>query len=300
MACGQTDAMPELHGSISVTNNFEPVSVEVIWDLDHCDSAIEFTFDQAAADRYTLTGRRPVSCPTDRGSLPIAIRSGTPVLAEMIEARLVDPDAPASTIPPPVVTTATPDPRLSARERIDQFWLPFDDIVCMGMVPSESLEEDISSAELIVTGRPVGVQAWEDPHQVNPNYLVTIEVTDVLKGEPTYVAPGFIQLIGSGVPSDVIVSDLDHLLLLMPRTRYYPADAGFYYLSDGYVSVYADVDGKVVTPERAAIKRIHGNHIVSVALDGTSFDKLLERVRRPPATGSEGAVRIAQHGYFAC
>jgi hypothetical protein len=196
------------------------------------------------------------------------------------------PPSPAST------PSATPDPTLTARERIDQYWLGADDLECMGMVPPESIEQQVEWSPLIVVGRPISSAPWSGPDGRWEESWIDFEVSDVLKGSLPAGNTIVVRVQSDGEPKGDI-SDIDHLLLLWTEE----GDASFY-LSGGYMSIYANDDGFVVTPEYAAIRQVYGrDHIFSTALDGMSFEALIARVKR--AADSEG-TRSGQGTTFAC
>ena len=240
---------------------------------------------------------------------PMATPTAAPTQTQRPLPTPTPPEAdPAGDLPPPVVSTATPDPSLTARQRIDAYWAGFDSVECMGMVAPESLEAVADESDLIAIGQAVGAREWDDPHYVEPAFLVTFQISQVLSGEAYYRTPGVIQIVGTYTPPDTTISDIDQLLLLRNREqlerelnlRTDPGDGFLYYLTYGYMSVYANVDGRVVTPEYRAVKRMYGDSIFSTALDGTKFDALVGRVTETSAGAFEPATALAQHGYFAC
>ena len=96
---------------------------------------------------------------------------------------------------------------------------------------------------------------------------MTVKVSDVIKGTPTLQAPDTIAVeVGVGDAPIGTVADIDHLLLLSVLT----GDDRVYYPTAGFMSVFANVDGRVVAPEYDAIKRVYHNSIFTTALDGTS------------------------------
>ena len=94
-SCAQIDVIPELDGPISVSNLFEPNTIEVVWQDGNCDAAIVFTFRHfSQTGDFGLAGERPSTCTNDgQGSLPIAIRFRQPGAAEDIHASLTDAEA---------------------------------------------------------------------------------------------------------------------------------------------------------------------------------------------------------------
>jgi hypothetical protein len=167
----------------------------------------------------------------------------------------------------------------------------------MGMVAPQSIEEATSQADVIVIGRLIGAQHWTDPLYAEPESqsVLWVATSQVLKGNPKFQEPGVIAINILGEPPDETVADLDHLLLLAELS----ADDPVYYLRDGYMSIYANVDGKVVTPEYAEIKRLYRHSMFATALDGTPFDALVDRVSDGPTTTTLGRP-LAVRGYFAC
>ena len=177
------------------------------------------------------------------------------------------------------------------------------------MTAPQSLAEVRDDSDLIVVGRPIGSQEWVDPQYASPHFLLTFEITDVIEGDPTFNAPGVVQIVATQPLPSGNVSDLDHLLLLVNREqqerkldlRVDPGDEYLYYLTDGFLSVYANVEGRVVTPEYAAVKRAYGDRMFTTALDGTSFDALVTMVRNAATSTAELSRHTPQHSdLFAC
>ncbi len=158
-------------------------------------------------------------------------------------------------------------------------------------------------SDLVAVGRRLGVQEWDDPLTESPTFLMTFELTEVLAGEATTQAPNLIQVIADEPMPNANVSDIDHMLLLINRSRYsqvHPGDEYLYYLTDGYPSIFGNIDGKVVTPEYSDLKRAYGDNIYSIPLDGTLFEELVSRVTNGPQVDKAGALIAAVHGFFAC
>jgi hypothetical protein len=188
------------------------------------------------------------------------------------------------------------DPNLTARERVDGYWFDFDQVDCMGMTNLNSLEDVIGLADLIVTGRPIGTEPWRDSPYATVHTLINFEVDEVLKGTLPDDSSNVVQVNVDDVPP-TDVSDLEHLLLLS-RVDLRP---NVYYATAGYESIYANVDGRVVTPEFAPIKAEYGSKFIfSVALDGMRFDKLLERVHDSAASNAQLSWESPERVYFAC
>jgi hypothetical protein len=197
------------------------------------------------------------------------------------------------TLPPPVIATATPNPDLTPRQRIDSFWADSGSIDCVWLGAAGSLNELVGRSRVVVVGRALGDQLWNGPYP-GPLSLITFEVRQVLKGEPIYRNGRFIQIVG-GKPPDVSVSDIDQLVMLSDDGR----NDGSYFATEAYTSIFAEVDSLVVTPEHAEMKRLYGDELFSPGLDGTSFDRLVERVTAASTDASQFAV-LARRGYFAC
>jgi hypothetical protein len=203
---------------------------------------------------------------------------------------------PNATLPPAVDSTTTPNPNLSDRERIDRYWSDVDDVGCVGMVAPESLFELEVQADLIVLGRPLGGQSWDNGPYLPAGALVTVEVTDVLKRLPNFPPPPtVIQLNLDSIPPGT-VADIEHLLFLRVGTL----DNRVYYLSDGYMSIFANVDGQAVIPEYEQTRQTYHNLLFTTHLDGLSFDALVRHVRNGPHIADGPALVAAQGGYFAC
>jgi hypothetical protein len=195
-----------------------------------------------------------------------------------------------------LVGRVDPDSNLTARERIDQYWLDFDDAECIGMAVSQSLQEAVEGAELIVLGRPTITEPWPDSPFQYSTHLVNVEVSEILKGALPDDASSVIQVLGNYEPPVGNVSDIDHVLLLSHTNR----DDSVYYLTEGWVGLYANVDGRVVTSNYEAVKARNGNHIFSTGLDGTRFDKLLERIREAANSSAQQRLQTDERAFFAC
>ena len=183
----------------------------------------------------------------------------------------------------------------------------------MGMAAPENVETLGRWADLIVVGRPIGSQNWPDGPYVGfgPETLVSLEISEILKGTPTLQGPNVLALevqdlraSGAGdAGRPGTVADIDHLLFL----NVLDADNRVYYLTAGYMSIFAKVEGQVVTPEYSTIKRTYHDGIFTTALDGRSFEKLIDQVRTDnSADQSPELARLRAHGpivrsgYFAC
>jgi len=200
---------------------------------------------------------------------------------------------PGTPVAPPI-STSSPPSNLSARERIDRFWSDFGNVGCQGLGAPDTLKELSNWSDLIVIGRPLAAQDWAGPPNSELPALVSFRVSEVLKGSPTYWTPGIIRLGGEQLDRGS-VADIDHLLMLgLNKTL------GTYHLTDGFISIYANVDGKVVTPKFAELQGWYGDHILSVPLDGTSFNDLVNRVTNFGTNDSARFQLLAKRGYFAC
>ena len=167
-------------------------------------------------------------------------------------------------------------------------------------------EADMQS-DLIATGRPLGVQSWTDPHG-RDKVLLTFQVDQILKGAANAQSPGLIQILADEPLPTSNVADIEHVLFLINRAHLNelvgigvePEDAYLYYLTDGYQSIYANVNGHVVAAEYGALKQTGLRDLYSLRLDGTSFDDLVTRIENGPHVAEASGTVIAQRGYFAC
>jgi hypothetical protein len=164
------------------------------------------------------------------------------------------------------------------------------------MAAPQSIETVAEWSDVVVIGRPVGAATWDESPYGQPHSLITFEVADVLKAPPNAVIPDYVFVLGGEVP-DGSVADVDHLLLLTFIGRH----KDVLYATDGFLSIFANVNGRVVTPEFAEVKRAYGNDFIfTTALDGTRFDALVERVRNPQPTPQAATRLLGRRGYFAC
>ncbi len=295
VSCAETDHLVDAVGDISVSNPVDDMGLQVVWNLDRCPHLRSLTLRFGEAG-HELIGE----CDSDTPSsgLPLYLTLKEPLPAEFFHAYLTAaPGASPIETPslPPAVAPSSVKPDANARDRIDRFWQSFGDVGCVGMAAPDSIETVAKWADLIVIARPTGAQPWDDAPYPPPSSLVSLRITEIIKGDPTFQQDGFIQLLATDLPP-ANVADIDHLLFLNVVTR----DERVYYLTDSFPSVFANVEGRVVTPEYDAIRRAYGNKLYPTLLDGTSFDKLVERVRNASGAADELVSAIARRGYFAC
>lgn len=282
----------ELHNGESLNNGFLPAA----WALT----------DPNPLDPYVRDGKLYLPPGTyrfiARANFAVGedFAEGGVQLEASVIVRVTSAPAPQPSPSPMPSTCATPPPGFvnctgitrPARERIDQYWFGADILECMGMVPPESIEQQVAWSPVIVVGRPVSSRPWAGPGGQWEETWIDFEVTDVIKGSLPATDSIVVRVLSDGEPKGDL-SDIEHLLLLWTED----GDRNFY-LSGGYMSVYANVDGHVVTPEFAAIKQVYGrDHIFSTALDGMPFDELIARVKN--AADSQGAIG-GQGASFAC
>lgn len=267
----------ELHNGESLNNGFLPAA----WGSS----------DPNPLDPYIRDGKLFLPPGTYRfvARVNFAVGEGHPEDGVQLEASIIVRVTPAPTVAP------TASPNLTARERIDSYWLESDDVGCMGMLAAQSLEEVAESSDLIVVGRPIGTEPWVDSPYETESILINFDVSEVIKGTLTSEVSRVIQLASNSIPP-VDLSDIDHVLLLSASNR----DSHVYYPTEGYMSIYANVNGRVVTPEFAAVKQTYGNHLFSTALDGIRFDQLLERVRDAANSSAQQRLQGDQRALFAC
>jgi hypothetical protein len=101
VSCGQTDYLIPHSGPISVGNPFSDSVLTVVWTHAACDAEIVFTF-RSGGDRYVLIGQRPSDCSYSGSPLPLQITFTQPMLAENVNAVLLEPLAsPPRSLPLP-------------------------------------------------------------------------------------------------------------------------------------------------------------------------------------------------------
>lgn len=226
--------------------------------------------------------------PAEPSAMAVLERSTTP-----------RPTAPDLTLPPAVVSSASPDSSLSARERFDRYWKHIDDVTCVGMLAPQDVYDLGYQSDLVVVGRPVGVQEWTDSPYEGPGRqsLITFRVSQTLRRPDVLfpTPPEEIPVWVDGTPPGT-VADMDHLLFL----NMLPGYDNVAYLSHGYMSVFGSVEGRVLTPEYRATKDVYGNQLFTTRLDGTSFDELVNKVKHGEGVASTERTLVARRGYFAC
>ena len=138
--------------------------------------------------------------------------------------------------------------------------------------------------------------------------MLTFQVDQILKGAANAQSPGLIKILADEPLPTTNVADVEHVLFLINRAHLNelvgigvePEDTYLYYLTDGYQSIYANVNGHVVAAEYAALKQTDLRDLYSIKLDGTSFDDLVTRIQNGPHVAEVTSTIVAQHGYFAC
>ena len=124
--------------------------------------------------------------------------------------------------------------------------------------------------------------------------VVTLDVTNVIKGEANVRAGDLLQLYATLLPT-AIVSYIDHLLFLNVLNR----DQRVYYLTHNFLTVFANVDGPVVTPEYAAVKKVQGDRSVRSGWMGRSSTISWTASARG-LDGTKADQEFLLRVYFAC
>jgi hypothetical protein len=235
---------------------------------------------------------------------PVAGQSVAPATTSPGSTEAPPASGQAAARPTPVPTpveTASPTPRLSAKERSDLF---FHGIGLERFEPHphsryyDSLGEITSTRDvvLIALGRFVDIRFESycfDDLEVGcyPQATMTVAIGEVFRGVPVSSVGGQVEVSGDLLERD---ADLDALALLLPEhetllflgavnrepARYYPVN---------FQGILRDLGGRVGTidPGESPHPAEYGSF--PTELEGRPFDEILDRVRRlvtetPPVT----------------
>jgi hypothetical protein len=164
-------------------------------------------------------------------------------------------------------------------------------------VRSQTLEDDFRQSHLVVRGHITDVYVGEywEPNQHLPVAYARVAVSEVLKGDPVWREPGYVE-IQLGSTSEEIIQNLQsklpehdnvwfllHIETLRPRTLGHRTEiAPFAYMGvNDLQGVVRNIDGDVAVIKPRWYK---GNPTLSVdmfprSLQGTRFDAFLARLR---------------------
>jgi len=164
----------------------------------------------------------------------------------------------------------------------------------------------VGLSEVVLRGRVLDVRDVE--YGQFPILEMTVEPTEILKGEPLLTADGevVVQFLRGAEASQLraILPDHENLWFLNLDEDYHS------YASSDYnqVSILRNVDGEVRVIRPDFIARAYSRDHYPVPLEGTSFDELMDKVRELTSTDpTDMALAITQPGIrsepsalFAC
>jgi hypothetical protein len=289
VGCLQTDYLVPLHGEISVSNPFDDIGLEVVWQTGPCDAGMTFTFS-GAPDGYELVAARHPPCDAVLG-LPIFITFRDAVLAGSVDVSFVG-EAPATPWPASPTPAPTTIPGSTDRDRLYAFWNEFDPLGCVGFPPVsddwKSVGEMTPTVDLVVIGVPVSIDHWFDKFYGEPITVAVFDVEEVLYGDLKSRRHGAVEVISfwRGDPRIELIAGVEHVLFLDnfgddERTRHHRAvsdDERFsYYTPSSYENVFANVGGRVVVPYFEQMWD-SDTYPLPRLIDGTPFDDLVASV----------------------
>jgi hypothetical protein len=182
-----------------------------------------------------------------------------------------------------------------------------------------SLAEAYANADIVIRGRIVDLyigEYWrmmaEDDFSYPLAYL-KVQVDEVLKGTPAARTPGFVE-VQIGHAFDAMNSlraqlpDHEHLWFLTWDGHYDRGPlnqseiAPYAYFAPDYQlpTILRNVDGKVEVIKPEMLKRAYGRDQYPLALDGTSFDKLVEKVQEMGNARVTSPAPPAAMAFAAC
>jgi hypothetical protein len=184
-------------------------------------------------------------------------------------------------------------PGLEASDAFWNWW--FDDCFFGAFDLPSSLAQVSANADLIVRGRIVDLYIGEYWRSIgidfrDPLAYVRVEVDEVLKGDPAWRNPGFVE-VGLGHAFDAMESvrvklpDHEHLWFLTWDGERDPINeseiAPYAYYAPDYKlpTILRNIDGKVQVINPDTLKRAYGRSQFPLPLDGTDFAGLLDKVR---------------------
>jgi hypothetical protein len=177
----------------------------------------------------------------------------------------------------------------------DFFWSEASPPICPLYTDYATLREAVAGARLIVRGHPVAVR--QDDSRFFPRSLITLALTEVLKGDPASRVPGRIETSSLGSHVDLLASmpSADTVLFLVDlsdeSTEPMSVDERFiYFISTWHQSVYRDIAGLVSVP---SISTIFDWEPDSFSLDwhGRPYVDLVDRIKHLGANGTGSAVQ---------
>lgn len=210
--------------------------------------------------------------------------SPSPILAE-------------SPMPSPSSTSAA-----SNVEKADVFWGEMRQWLCGGSTMYDSLADAVAGSSLIVRGHPVEVETVKDGRYAHN--VVSLTVTEVLKGQPRWRDPGTLELVAwagdhgqERLEQNMPAGDQVIFLISWPDLEQMPfaqvpTPFRYWYLVDTWhQSVFRDDDGVIWIPNLGDIRRMLGRDVYPVDLHGRPYDGFVERIRQLVVQGRGSAVQ---------
>lgn len=247
------------------------------------------------------TGAGPSSTPITPAETASALPSPTvSPSATPTETPRAEPTAAVPSTPPPCCTASPLPSDDEALARSDRFWNEWVEFPRpFPMFEATSLADASRQADVIVIGRISNLyvgEYWRIDENTKPIPLayVSVEIDEVLKGEPISRESGFVevQMGAAGNNLDEIRATLPghaHLWFLMYGPDWSGRElepqrssemAPFeYFATNDQQGVLRDIDDvtRVVRPEWIA--EAYGSDYFPLPLEGTSFDLMVEQVR---------------------
>ena len=241
-------------------------------------------------------GTRPVA--TALQPTPTADPLASPVASpsNAAQATLVPKPSPLSTPSPTQSSPATASPATEV-ERANLFWGMLAAPQCPGVPEYDSLREAFARANLVIRGHPTSVHVV--PDEVIHYDVVTVAISEVLKGEPYSPIEGTIELItrGRGDTQARLVASMpsgDHVIFLMSQADFYddPPDGlrYRYFLPTWHQSVFRNDDGAISIPNVRELRRVEGRDAYPLELQSTSYEHFVGRIRRLAGNGQGSTV----------
>jgi hypothetical protein len=179
----------------------------------------------------------------------------------------------------------------------NRFWAPWTEPI-LGHLPLDatSLAEAAEQADLIVRGRILDLyvgEMWVMDNTSFPLDYVKVEVAEILKGEPHWRTPGFVEVqVGDSADLEEVRAMMpthDHLWFLMyEANRASRGDSPMasaeiapyaYFISNEYQGVFRDIGGTVRLIQPEEVARVLGPEHFPLMLEGANFDQVVDEVR---------------------
>jgi hypothetical protein len=234
--------------------------------------------------------------PTPSRPAPAATSEPTPSPSPTMPA--VPPPDPTPQPTPCCVTPSPPPSQVPGLAASDLFWNRWVDSCFFGVYPlPSSLAEIVRDADLIVRGSIADLYVGEHwrggPDEPSyPLAYVRVEIDEILKGAPVSRESGSVEVQLGDSPEDLNqlrkrLPTHDHLWFLTyegieGRSEWNQSEIApyAYYAPTEVATVFRDVGGVVRVLRPDWIAESYGSDQFPLALDGSDFDKLIDRVHQ--------------------